>query len=357
MSQSNERRVAVNDLMDFCRRALATTGMSIDDAYTTADALVATDTMGVFTHGTKLLAGYLNRLRGGGYDPKGRPKIEREGPSWAVIDGETALGQVGSVFAMQTAIDKASKTGVAYVGLRNTGHIGAAGYHAWLAAQKGMIGMVVGNDIPSVAAPGSRGPVLGSNPLAYAVPVEDGDPILLDVATAAVAGGKVYAAHQRGETIPPTWLIGPDGHPTTDGSLYPKQASLAPMAGHKGYGLGLWCEILSAVLPGGAMTWQVGSWMFDPADQPSKHNAGFLAIDVATIAPPTDFTARIRSLINEIHASPKADGVDHLLMPGEREWSNRRQAMTKGIPLPADVIEKLRLAAEMTGYHPDWLAN
>jgi ureidoglycolate dehydrogenase (NAD+) len=216
--------------------------------------------------------------------------------------------------------------------------------------------MVVGNDIPSVAAPGSRGPVLGSNPLAYAVPVDGGDPILLDVATAAVAGGKVYAAHQRGETIPATWLIGPDGHPTTDGSLYPNNASLAPMAGHKGYGLGLWAEILSAVLPGGAMTWQVGSWMFDPADQPSKHNAGFLAIDVATIAPPAEFAARMRKLIDEIHAAPKADGVDRLLMPGEREWDNRRKATTDGIPLPADVLEKLRLAAKLTGESPAWLA-
>ena len=100
------------------------------------------------------------------------------------------------------------------------------------------------NFVPSVAAPGSRGAVLGSNPIAYGIPVGDGDPIILDMATAAVAGGKVYAAHQRGEPIPPTWLIGPDGKPTTDGSLYPHQASLAPMAGHKGYGFGLWCEIL-----------------------------------------------------------------------------------------------------------------
>lgn len=356
MSQPKDRRIAVNDLMSFCRHALTHAGLSAADAETTADALVTTDMMGVFTHGTKLLAGYLNRLQGGGYKAKASPRIEREGPSWAVIDGESALGQVGSVFAMRNAIKKARQTGIAYTGLRNTGHIGAAGYHAWLAAKEGLIGMVVGNDIPSVAAPGSRGAVLGSNPLAYAVPVDGGDPILLDVATAAVAGGKVYAAHQRGETIPATWLIGPDGHPTTDGSLYPNNASLAPMAGHKGYGLGLWAEILSAVLPGGAMTWQVGSWMFDPADQPSKHNAGFLAIDVATIAPPAEFAARMRKLIDEIHAAPKADGVDRLLMPGEREWDNRRKATTDGIPLPADVLEKLRLAAKLTGESPAWLA-
>jgi LDH2 family malate/lactate/ureidoglycolate dehydrogenase len=127
------------------------------------------------------------------------------------------------------------------------------------------------------------------------------------------------------------------------------------MAGHKGYGLGLWAEVLSAVLPGGAMTWQVGSWMFDPADQPSKHNAGFIALDVATIAAPAEFASRIRKLIDEIHAAPKADGVDRLLMPGEREWDNRRKAQTEGIPLPADVLEKLRLSAKLTGDSPAWL--
>lgn len=353
---SEPKRIAVDDLKSFCKRALTHAGLNADDAETTADALVMTDTMGVFTHGTKLLAGYLNRLQGGGYKAKATPRIEREGPSWAVIDGESALGQVGSVFAMRTAIKKAKQTGIAYTGLRNTGHIGAAGYHAWLAAKEGLIGMVVGNDIPSVAAPGSRSAVLGSNPLAYAVPAADGDPILLDVATAAVAGGKVYAAYQRGEKIPPTWLIGPDGHPTTDGSLYPNNASIAPMAGHKGYGLGLWAEILSGVLPGGAITWQVGSWMFDPADQPSKHNAGFIAIDVATIAPPAEFGAKIRKLIDEIHAAPKADGVDRLFMPGEREWDNRRTALKEGISLPADVLEKLRLAAKYSGDNPAWLA-
>lgn len=206
-----------------------------------------------------------------------------------------------------------------------------------------------------MAAPGSIGPVLGSNPIAYAIPVEGSDPILLDMATAAVAGGKVYAAHQRGEPLPPTWLIGPDGQPTTDGSLYPQHAALAPMAGHKGYGIGLWVEMLSGVLPGGAITWQVGSWMFDPLDQPSKHNAGFIVLDVATIAPPSEFALRVRSLIDEIHAVPTAAGVERVLLPGEREWASRKLAMVEGIPLPEDVRAKLRPVAESVGMMPEWL--
>ena len=341
--------ISIESLTNFCITALTKVGMSRADAETTANSLVTTDAMGVFTHGTKLLGGYLNRLKGGGYRATAAPRIEREGPGWAIIDGESALGQVGSVFAMRKAMAKAKQVCIAYVGLTNTGHIGAAGYYAVLAASEGLIGMITGNDMPSVAAPGSRGAVLGSNPIAYGIPVANGDPIILDMATAAVAGGKVYAAHQRGEPIPPTWLIGPDGKPTTDGSLYPYQASLAPMAGHKGYGFGLWCEILSGILPGGRITWEIGSWMFDDTSQPSRHNASFIAIDIAAMIPPEQFNQRLRKLIDEIHSAATADGVERVLLPGEREGILLRRAQTEGIALPPDVIAKLEVVAKEFG--------
>jgi ureidoglycolate dehydrogenase (NAD+) len=342
-------RVSYIELRCFVEKCLASVGMNALEAGQTADALTTTDAMGVFTHGTKLLAGYLRKLQGGGYRADASPRIEREGPAWAVVDGQSALGQVGGVFSIQLAMQKARQFGVAYVGLRNTGHIGAAGYYAALAAREGFIATVTGNDIPSVAAPGSRQAVLGSNPWACAVPLAEGDPILLDIATAAVAGGKVYAAIQRGETIPPTWLIGPDGQPTTDGGLYPKQAALAPMAGHKGYGIGLWCEVLSAILPGGHMTWEVGSWMFDEPSRPSWHNASFMVLDVAAIAPRPDFDRRLQQLVHEVHSAETADGVDRVLLPGEREWENYRRALESGIELPPDVIEKLQQASGLTG--------
>lgn len=342
-------RYSFEQLSQFVSQCLEQTGVASSTAADVASALATTDAMGVFTHGSKLLAGYVKKLQGGGYVPTVEPRIEREGPGWAIVDGQSALGQVGSLFAIRTAIQKARQVGVAYVGLRNTGHIGAAGYYAAMAAREGLIAMVTGNDIPSVAAPGSRSAVLGSNPLAYAIPVTDGDPILLDIATAAVAGGKVYAAIQRGEPIPPTWLIDANGQPTTDGSLYPQHAALAPMAGHKGYGFGLWCEILSAILPGGNMTWQVGSWIFDEPSRPSWHNASFTVIDVAAMSAPGEFQRRLTQLIDEIHAVPTAAGIDRVLLPGEREWNNYRRALADGIALPADVHEKLQQAAQLTG--------
>ncbi|MBM4074692.1 MAG: Ldh family oxidoreductase [Planctomycetes bacterium] len=337
--------IPIPELEDFCIAALKKVGLSEADATITAQALVTTDAMGVFTHGTKLLTGYLNRLMGGGYRANEVPHIERQGPGWAIINGESALGQVGSHLAIRTAMEKAKSVGVAYVALRNTGHIGAAGYFAAKAAREGFIAMVTGNDIPSVAAPGSLTAVLGSNPIAYGIPTQSGDPILLDMATAAVAGGKVYAAHQRGEPIPPTWLIGPDGRPTTDGSLYPHKASLAPMAGHKGYGFGLWCEILSGILPGGLITWQIGSWIFDEPSKPSCHNASFTVIDVNAMVPLNEFHQRLQKLVDEIHSAPTMEGVDRVLLPGEREWALFKQAQSGGIRLPADVIDKLKQAS------------
>lgn len=347
--------VAISTLHDAVTQMLVNCGVGAVNAARTAEALVTTDAMGVFTHGTKLLAGYLKKLQGGGYVATAEPTIERQGLGWAIMDGQSALGQVCCWKAVQIAIEKARQVGVAYVGLKNTGHIGAAGFFASLAAREGMIAMITGNDIPSVAAPGSRKAVLGSNPLAYAVPVPGADPILLDIATAAVAGGKVYAAIQRGEAIPNTWLIGPDGQPTTDGSLYPQHAALAPMAGHKGYGFGLWCEILSAILPGGHMTWEVGSWMFDEPSRPSWHNASFTVIDVAAMISVPEFERRLQRLIDEIHSAPPASGVERVLLPGEREWNQFHLAEKQGISLPTDVREKLRQASELSGVTLGWL--
>jgi LDH2 family malate/lactate/ureidoglycolate dehydrogenase len=350
-------RIGVEDLRRFVVATLESSGVCRTGAETTADALVTTDAMGVFTHGTKLLAGYLKKLHGGGYVATAEPEILRQGPAWAVIDGHSCLGQIGCRRALDVAIEKARATGVAYVGLTGTGHIGAAGYFAAQAARQGFIAMITGNDIPSVAAPGSRKAVLGSNPIAFAIPVTGSDPILLDIATASVAGGKVYAAIQRGERIPPTWLIGPDGHPTTDGSLYPDHVALAPMAGHKGYGFGLWCEVLSAILPGGHSTWQVGSWIFDPPSRPSWHNASFTLLDVDAIAPRADFDERLRQLIDEIHGVSPADGVERVLLPGEREWAHQRDSKVSGIALPPDVLSKLGEAALLTGITAPWPAS
>src|SRR5437667_11680085 len=134
-------KVLVQDLHAFCVEALTQTGVGESDARTTADVLVTTDTWGTFTHGTKALRAYIRRLRGGGLRKNGTPRVVDEGPAWAVIDGDSSLGMVASVFAMNTALAKASTAGIALVGLRNNCHYGAAGYYAAMAIEKNMIGL------------------------------------------------------------------------------------------------------------------------------------------------------------------------------------------------------------------------
>ncbi len=332
----------------FASRALQSTGMSPEHAESSATVLATTDAWGVFTHGTKNLAGYLRRLQAGGLRPTGQPRLVAEGGAWATVDGDSALGMVTSEFAMRVAIAKARQQGIAYVGVRNSCHFGAAGYYAWLAAREGLIGLAMANDIPSVAAPGSRAAVMGSNPIAYAVPAGRHPPLLLDISTATVAGGKVYAAKTRGEPIQPGWIVDGQGLPTTDPSGFPNAGALTPMAGHKGYGIALLIETLSGLLSGAALTWGIRSWSFDEPHLPTHHGAAFLAIDIPAIAPPEEFNRRIEALIDEIHQSPRAEGTDRLLLPGELEWARYQKSMASGIPLPSDVLDQLHQAAALT---------
>lgn len=347
-------RVSVGDLHAFCVEALKRAGAKPAHAQTVADVLVMTDTWGTFTHGTKLLRDYVKRVKAGGLRSDTEPEVVAGGPAWAIVDGGSCLGHVVSVFAMQQAIQRAKQTGIAYVGVKNSCHFGGAGYYAWMAAREGLIGMSMANDIPSVAAPGSRRSVTGSNPIAYAVPT-GGDPILLDVASSTVAGGKVYAAFQRGEPIPNNWILDEDGKPSSDSSLYPAKAALTPFANHKGYGIALLIETLSGLLTGAQVTWQVGSWIWGDATKPTGHGAAFIAIDVSVMGPRDAFQARVDAMIREIHASPTADGVEKVLLPHEREWNLRRKALVEGIDLPSDVVGKLAGLADDVNLHPAWL--
>ncbi len=337
------RTVPLNDLRSLCAAAFERAGLSATDAATGAEVLSTTDAWGVFTHGSKSLRGYLRRLLAGGLRPQGRPHVSAGGPSWALVDGDSSLGLITSMFAMNLAMEKARATGVAYVGVHNSCHFGAAGYYAALAARQGLVAMSMANDIPSVAAPGSRGAITGSNPFAYAVPAGRHRPLMLDMSVATVAGGKVYAARERGEPIPPGWLIGEDGRPTDDPTAYPEHATLTPAAAHKGYGLGLMIEALAGALSGAAMTWQVRSWLGGDLTGPTGHGAAFVVIDAATIQP--DLPARVAALVDEVHAAPRADGVDRLYVPGEMEWERYDRALSAGVELPSDVVHSLAEAA------------
>jgi LDH2 family malate/lactate/ureidoglycolate dehydrogenase len=342
-------RVSVADLRAFCVQVLLKVGVSEPDARTTAEVLVMTDTWGVFTHGVKSLPGYVRRLRAGGIRPQGRPKVVAEGPSWGMVDGDSALGMVTSTLAMRLAMQKASAAGIGYVGVRNSCHFGAAGYYAALATEQGMIGLAMANDTPSVTAPGARGRVTGSNPLAYAIPTGTGKPVLLDMATSTVAGGKVAAAHALGQAIPLGWVIDTAGLPTTDPATFLAGGALTPMAGHKGYGLALLIEALAGVLTGTAVAHEIVSWTVGDPVLPTGHGAAFLAIDVQAMMPADTFGKRVDALVRQIHEAPRAAGSERIYLPGEMEWQRREKALEEGIMLPEDVMHKVAALSREVG--------
>jgi LDH2 family malate/lactate/ureidoglycolate dehydrogenase len=341
--------VSIDQLESFCEQILRGLGVSEPNARTTSDVLVQSEAWGIATHGVKLLRGYARRLRAGGLRGDASPELVKEGLGWAVIDGRSALGQVTTKMAMETAIAKARRCGSGFVTIRNSCHFGAAGYYAWLAARQGMFGMAMANDVPSVAAPGSKGAILGSNPIAYSIPIGNRDPILLDMSIATVAGGKVMARVNRGEPIPAGWLVDSEGRPTQRGELYPHSASLAPMGGHKGYGIGLLIEILSGVLSGAAFTTGVGSWLHGDRAAPTNHGAAVMAIDIAAMRDPAEFANRMEALQQEIHEAPAAEGSPPLMLPGEMEWKNFRRAKTQGLELLEDVVASLEETADECG--------
>ena len=342
-------RVASENLTAFCVEALSKVGMREDDACVAADVLVTTDMMGVFTHGTKNLSRYIRRLRAGGLDPRAVPEVVKEGASWAVVDGRSGMAMVTSCRAMRIAIEKAEATGIAYVGVRNSCHFGAAGYYALMAARHDMIGLSMSNDIPSMTAPGARGHILGTNPLALAIPAGKEYPILLDIALSTVAGSKVYQALSQGHPIPDTWIVNGDGLPTTDASVYPHRASMLPMAGHKGYGLALLVEALSALVSGACCRNEVGSWLWDDGTKPTGHGHAFVAVHVGAIEPIARFKDRIDGMIRAIRESPKAKGSDRIFLPGEMEFEKMDDARKHGIPLPQDVVDSLLALVEEMG--------
>lgn len=313
-------------------------GMSKADAATTADVLINTDLMGTFTHGSKQLYLLLKNMKEGGLKAKASPEIASEGPAWAIIDGNFAMPMVTSTKAINLAIEKAKTAGIAYVGVKGSSHFGAAGYYANMAAKEGMIGIAMSNVDPCMTVPGGKAPMLGTNPIAYAVPTGTDKTVFLDIATSVSAVSKVYAAKATGKKIPDGWLVDKDGLPTSDPSRYPEEGAILPMAGHKGYGIAVLVEVLSAVMTGALFTLDVPCWLRD-FKKPVNEGHAFIVIDISKMMPIDTFKARMDKMDRQIHDAPKAKGTDRIYLPGEIEWNNYQKALNDGIELP-DYVEK-----------------
>src|SRR5438445_3052929 len=245
---SDAPRVAPAALAAFVKRAFEAAGLPSADAEIAAGLMVEADLRGSDTHGVIRLPLYLRRLKAGGINPRPHIRIVEERPATALVDGDNGMGHLVMRFAAMTAIEKAKAAGVAWVGARMSNHAGPAALYAMMPLAHDMIGIYLAVGSNNHLPPwGSTENLLGTNPIAIAVPAEEEPPIVLDMAPTVAAFGKVRLKMQRGEEIPVGWMIGRDGKPLTD----PKRADdglLVPIGEYKGYGLSLTIGLLAGTL-------------------------------------------------------------------------------------------------------------
>src|SRR3954454_8536859 len=242
-------RLSPDALRGFAMRVLTSLDVPRVNAGLVADSLVQADLWGHQSHGVLRLPWYVARLRTGAMTARTEPAVLSDTGPLMLLDGRNGIGQVLTERARQVAVERAREHGVGVVGVRHSNHFGTAMYFTRRAAADGCVAVLTTNASPAMAPWGGREKALGTNPWSIAAPGADGRVIAVDIANTAVARGKIYLAKNRGEAIPGTWAMGPDGAPTTD----PAEGLLGvilPMAGHKGYAISFLMDVLSGALTG-----------------------------------------------------------------------------------------------------------
>jgi len=337
-----------------CEELLRAYGAPGAEAKTVAEVLVAGSLRWVDSHCLQLLPRYLLRIERGLVRPGAKVEVVREGPATALVDGGWGFGAVVGKRAMELAMEKADRCGVGAVGVRRVDHFGIAAYYAMMAAGRGMMGIAATNTAPLVVPVGGKVPALGTNPIAIAIPAGRHRPIVVDMATAAVARNKLFLAARKGERIPPGLALDAEGRPTTDPAEALKGAIL-PAAGPKGYGLAVALDALSGALTGSACALDVISLGNSMTEPPNIGNF-FMAIKVDAFLPLEEFKAKIDNTIDQIKAVPKAPGVGEILMPGEPEFRTADRRAKEGIPIDGETWRQLKDLAARKGLDLEALA-
>ena len=284
------------------------------------------------SHGMALVPRFIKDIESGKIRPKAKTKVLKKNNCTAWINGNRGFGQVTMTDAMNTAIAMAKKAGVSAVTVTNCNHVGILWTFAKTAAEHGVISIIwcaAGPQGGLVAPYGGKRRAIGANPMAIGIPAGEMRPFVLDISTSAAAGGKIALYAQQGKQIPDNWLLDVNGDPTTNpNDLYRNgvlAGALLPMAGYKGFGLGLVGEILGGILTG-----------YGPAYTPNykEGNGVFITvIDVANFFPLDDFCKQADALFRHVKKTPTESGTKEILIPGELEYRTREQREHKGIPV------------------------
>jgi len=334
--------VKYEDLMDFVTSIFVKLGVPEEHARWTADNLVTADLRGIGSHGVARLKRYVDGIVNGAVKTNPNIQVVREGPAYALIDGDSGLGQVVGRKAMELAIKKAKRNVFGAVGILHCNHIGRLGAYAQKAAEKNLIGIVACNASPAWVAPyGGKTRMLGTNPVSIAIPTGGEEPFLMDFATSIVAEGKVRVKFHEGKDIPEGWVIDKNGRPTTKpGDLYDGGALLS-FGGHKGYAISLAIDLICGALTGagcmvGSKTW-IGNGVF------------MMAIDVEGFTSLDVYTKRVRDALNLVRSTPPAEGFAKVMVPGEPEFESKKKRLKEGIPIPDPIWDEIKKVASEFG--------
>lgn len=311
-------------------------GVSESPARSTARALVAAEADGQKGHGLTRVATYVEQVRTGKVRGDAAPSLTRPSPAAILVDAGHGFAYPAIDAALAALVPLTNEMGVGIAGIRRSHHFGQAGQHVERLADAGLIGILFGNSPKAMAFFGGARPMVGTNPIAFAAPLETGPPLVIDLALSIAARGKVVAAAKAGEAIPGDWAIGPDGQPTTDAALALK-GSMAPLGGAKGAGLALMVEILAAAVTGANFGWEASSFL-DGEGPPPNVGQIFLAIDPLRISGGA-YPSRMAFLLS---AMAEEAGVR---LPGATRLANRAHAVRDGLALSPALVHELRVLA------------
>ncbi len=314
-----------------------------EEAGLVVDCLVRAEMRGIDTHGVHFLKLLSDRIDARMIQIPTLLKVIREDRSTAVLDGGNGLGQVAAHRAMQINIQKARDVGTGITLIRNTNHIGILAFYALMAAEEGMVGVVMSNSAPSMSPWGGTEPFLGTNPISIAVPGGNEGPVVLDMSSSVVARGKIRLAQRKREPIPLGWALDEKGAPTTDPDAAMK-GTLLPIGGPKGYGLALMIDVLSGLLSGSEYGPRIKT--FHQPLGPTGIGVFSMAIDIERFMPLHQFRDLMTSYVALIKQSKRAKGVSQIYLPGEIEFEKERKSMAEGIQLNDSVVSDLNRLLE-----------
>ncbi len=323
-----------------------------DQARLATEVLLSADLRGIDSHGIARLSGYVRLWEVNRVNSDPNIKIVHETPSTAVVDGDSGLGLVIAPKAMEIAIQKATQVGTGWVAVKNSNHFGIAGYHSMMALKHDMIGMAMTNASPLVAPTFSVERLLGTNPICVAIPAGDQPPFVADFATTTAANGKLEILQRKNLEAPEGWIQKKDGSISTNPNELKDGGALLPLGGdrehgsHKGFCLGAWVDIFSAVLSGA----NYGPWVppfvsfLAPPANPVGDGIGhfFGAMRVDAFRPADEFKKHMDNWITRFRSAKTVEGKTNVVIPGDPERESEADRLKNGITLNPKVVEDLR---------------